>query len=50
MLKHNSTLSLMKVGPLPPPVLGVSVFLWKGVVTHFITSFSGEIIEAPRPK
>ena len=50
MPKHNNTPSLMKVGPLPPSVLGVSGSSRWGLLHTFATPVSREIMEAPRLK
>ena len=48
--KYYNTLSLMEVGPPPPPVVRVSGRPEKGLLSTFATPFSQEIIEAPCSK
>ena len=50
MSKHNNTPSLMKVGPRPPPVLGVGGSSRRRLLLTFVTPFSREIMEALCPK
>jgi len=40
----------MKVGPLPPPVLGFSGSSERELLRTFASPFSREIMEAPHPK
>jgi len=49
MPKHN-TPSLMKVDPLPPPVLGVSGSSRKELLHTFATAISHKFTEDPRLK